>query len=125
MDERFIAVNISQKVRLASQVEIAESIFKRMKGLLGRAAADFTAGCGLWIIPCNGIHTFAMRFPIDAVYLDSKHRVLRLCHELQPFRLAPISLRTQSVLELPAGTLAGTGTKIGDIIEFQPVTQNL
>jgi uncharacterized membrane protein (UPF0127 family) len=117
--ERWLAVNKTRSACLASHVEIAETIFQRMKGLIGRTAREFPSGCGLWITPCNGIHTFAMSFPIDAVYLDSRCRVLRLCHGLKPFRIAPLSFKTQSVLELPAGTLAQGNTKVGDVIEFQ------
>jgi uncharacterized membrane protein (UPF0127 family) len=121
VQEKLTAVNKTQSTPLASEVEIATSLFRRMKGLIGRTAPDFPPGCGLWIVPCNGIHTIAMKIPIDAVYLDSKYRVLRLCRELPPFRIAPLSFRTRSVLELPAGTLARSNTKIGDVIEFQKV----
>ncbi len=66
-----------------------------------------------------------MSFPIDVVYLDKFGRVLRLYHELQPFRVAAISLRTHSVLELPAGILAQTDTEVGDVIDFQPCTSKV
>jgi uncharacterized membrane protein (UPF0127 family) len=119
--EKLTAVNKTRGVSLASEVEVAKSLFRRLKGLIGRRAPDFPPGCGMWIIPCNGIHTFAMKIPIDAAYLDSSHRVLRLCREVPPFRIAPLSFRTRSVLELPAGTLARSNSKVGDIIEFQKV----
>ncbi len=64
-----------------------------------------------------------MKFPIDAAYLDSQGRVVRLCRNLSPYRIAAISFRTRSVLELPAGTLDESNTKIGDSIEFQPVAK--
>lgn len=90
-----------------------------MKGLLGRKA--LAAEHGLWIRPSQGIHTVGMAFPIDVVYLDREDRVLRLYHGLAPFRIAAVSLRVRSVLELPAGTLSRTGTAVGDLLEFQPV----
>ena len=90
-----------------------------MKGLIGRSAEEFVAGKALWIVPSEGIHTFGMRFPIDAVYLDSKGKVLKLYHELAPYRFAAVMLKARSVLELPPGTLARTGTQVGDILEFQ------
>jgi hypothetical protein len=112
-------VNKTQNTCLASEVEVADSLFQRMKGLIGRTSQEFPPGHGLLIIPCNGIHTFAMRFPIDALYLDSRNRVLRLCNGLAPFRIGPLSLKTHSVLELPAGTLKRCNTKTGDVVEFQ------
>jgi uncharacterized membrane protein (UPF0127 family) len=91
-----------------------------MKGLLGCSLKEFAPGRGLWIRPSDGIHTIGMRFAIDAAYLDSKGKVIKLYHELPPFRIATISLRTRSVLELPPGTLEKTQTEVGDILEFQP-----
>ncbi len=92
-----------------------------MKGLIGRSTRDFTPGDGLWISPSQGIHTFGMRFAIDVAYLGSEGRVLKLYHRLAPYRLAAVMLRARSVLELPAGTLARTGTEVGDVLEFQRV----
>ena len=91
-----------------------------MKGLIGRSAEQFAAGKALWIIPSEGIHTFGMRFPIDAAYLDSQGRVIKVYHELAPYRLAAVDFKAGSVLELPPGILTQTHTEIGDILEFQP-----
>lgn len=110
--------NTTKGICIADRAEGAETIFKRMKGLLGRSAQDFQHGCGLWIFPSEGIHTFGMSFPIDALYLDSGGRVIQLYKNLLPNRLGALKLRVQSVLELPAGTLDRTRTEIGDIIEF-------
>ena len=57
---------------LRMQQKRRDSVLKRMKGLIGRSAEEFVAGKALWIVPSEGIHTFGMRFPIDAAYLDSK-----------------------------------------------------
>ena len=94
-----------------------------MKGLIGRSSQAFSPGMGLWIVPSKGIHTFGMSFPIDAAYLDSSNRVLKLYHRLAPFRFAALMLRAQSILELPAGTLDQTRTEIGDVLEFRPFLQ--
>jgi uncharacterized protein len=91
-----------------------------MKGLIGRSGVEFVPGQALWLVPSDGIHTIGMRFPIDAVYLDSNGRVLKLYRELAPFRVAAIKLKARSVLELPSGTLAQTHTEVGDILEFRP-----
>ena len=80
----------------------------------------FGPGQALWIKPSDGIHTIGMSFPIDAAYLDSEGRVIRLYHQLKPYRIAAIVLKARSVLELPPGALVQTGTVVGDLLEFQP-----
>jgi hypothetical protein len=90
-----------------------------LRGLLGATESDFRNGCGLWIRPCRGVHTLAMRFPIDVVYLDHAGAVVHLERGLQPWRFAPVRLQAASVLELPRNTVALTGTAIGDRIEIK------
>lgn len=91
-----------------------------MKGLIGRSLQEFAQGGALWIVPCDGVHTFGMRFPIDVAYLDAQGRILRIYHRLAPFRLAALSFKAKSVLELPPGVLAQTNTDVGDVLEFSP-----
>jgi uncharacterized protein len=119
-DQKFIVFNQTRGICLADETESARSFFKRIKGLIGRSANQFVAGKALWIVPSEGIHTFGMRFSIDAAYLDSHGRVLKLYHELAPYRLAAVLLKARSVLELPSGVLAQTHTEVGDILEFRP-----
>lgn len=59
----------------------------------------------LWIEPCNSIHMFFMRFPIDAVFLDRQGRVKRVLRELKPWRVSPLVFGARTVVELPAGTV--------------------
>ena len=61
---------------LATRLEVADSGPKRNKGLLGRDG--LAPGEGLWIVPCESVHTFFMRFPIDLVYLDRKNTVKKV-----------------------------------------------
>jgi uncharacterized protein len=100
---------------------VAETSWTRLKGLLGRKVEDFSPGKGLWIVPSQGVHTIGMSFPIDVVYLDSKRRVVHICHELRPQRIAAMKLKARSVIELPAGTLAQSRTAIGDVLEISEV----
>ena len=92
-----------------------------MRGLLGRAAAEFRFGKGLWIVPSQGVHTFGMKYPIDVAYLDSGKRVIRLYHQLAPFRFTAIKLKSHSVVELPAGVLQQSQTSVGDLLEFSRI----
>ena len=97
---------------------VADTYWTRLRGLLGRASNDFGNGSGLWIVPCHGVHTLGMGFPIDVLYLDRHMSVIYAQAELRPWRVAPVRRLATSVLELPSHTLAETKTEIGDTIEI-------
>jgi uncharacterized membrane protein (UPF0127 family) len=109
--------NVTRQSELAHCAEIADDGAKRRKGLLGRTA--LLPGEGLWIRPCEAVHTFGMRFPIDLVYLDRSLRVRKVRVHVRPWRLSAC-LTAHSVLELPAGTIRATQTQPGDQLEFSP-----
>jgi uncharacterized membrane protein (UPF0127 family) len=79
---------------------------------------SFVDGHGLWIVPSHGVHTLAMRFPIDVVYLNAAKVVVYMKQNLQPWRVAAVRHQATSVLELPGSTLDATGTSLGDEIEI-------
>jgi len=112
------AFNRTRQTLLAKQLSVAATHWSRFRGLMGTTSANFGSGNGLWIVPCHGVHTFAMNFPIDVAYLNSAKIVVHLEHNLKPWRIARVSRTAASVLELPAQTLATTGTQIGDTIEI-------
>jgi hypothetical protein len=112
------AFNRTRNKPLADHVALADSHWSRFRGLMLTDARRFGAGRALWIVPSRGVHTFAMRFPIDVLYLDDARRVVHLEIGLKPWRVAPVSLKTASVLELPVGCLLASGTAIGDEIEI-------
>lgn len=113
-------INKTQKTILAEDVILANGLFKRMKGLLGRK--EFKPGQALILRPCNSIHTFFMRFPIDVLFMDKNSRVIKAIHSLKPFSLTPIYFNAAFVIELPANTLKSTFTSQGDtlILEGKP-----
>ena len=111
--------NLTRQTVLATCMEVADSGSKRNKGLLGRKL--LMPGEGMWIIPCESVHTFFMQFPIDLVYLDREHRIKKLRSGVPPWRLSAC-LSARSVLELPAGTIHNTNTKPGDKLEFTPAS---
>src|SRR6267154_6670394 len=112
------AFNQTRQVYVATELAVAETHWSRLRGLLGVSADDFGNGRGLWIRPCRGVHTLAMRFPIDVVYLDREGTVVHLDENLKPWRFARVHLQAASVLELPSQALAATGTVVGDRIEI-------
>ena len=114
-------VNRTRGAVLALRVERAEGVLDRMRGLLGRAA--LREGEALALSPCGSIHTFFMRFPIDAVFLDRRGRVVRALARLRPWRATRFHLRAEQVVELPEGSLARTGTCQGDELAFEPCAQ--
>jgi len=113
------AFNQTRRVYLTTRLAVADTHWSRLRGLLGASENDFRNGGGLWIQPCRGVHTLAMRFPIDVLYLDRAGTVVHAEHNLQPWRFSPVRLQAASVLELPSHTLARTETTLGDSIEIQ------
>jgi uncharacterized protein len=118
---KYHLLNRSKQTVLASEAELADTSWTRMRGLLGRRPDEFTSGKGLWIVPSQGIHTVGMSFAIDVLYLDSQRRVIHMCQRLEPFRIAALKFRARSVIELPAGTLAQTRTDVGDVLEISEI----
>jgi uncharacterized membrane protein (UPF0127 family) len=116
-DSRLQVRNTTRGTVLATALEVADTGAKRSKGLLGRSGLD--AGGGLWIVPCESVHTFFMKFPIDLVYLDKKNRVRKVRNSVPAWRMS-VCLSAHSILELPAGTIRATQTQPGDMIAFDP-----
>jgi uncharacterized membrane protein (UPF0127 family) len=112
------AVNTTRNAVIATGVRVADTHWRRMRGLMGRAALD--SGEALWIVPSRGVHTCWMRFPIDVVALDATGTVVDLVASMAPWRLRLPRPATAGVLELEAGALASSGTRLGDRIVFDP-----
>ena len=93
---------------IVSRVQAAVDSASRKRGLLGRTSLDDVA---LVIAPCNAVHTFFMRFPIDVLFVDRQGRVLRVAREVRPWRIAA-AWRAFAVIELAAA--AAGGIKVGD-----------
>ena len=94
---------------------VAATPFARMRGLLGRGSLP--SGEGILLRPAASIHTFFMRFSIDAVFLDDDLRVVGIAEDLRPWRAAG-RRGARAVLELPAGECARRGLRVGDCIRF-------
>jgi len=114
-ERRLEVRNPARSTVLATRLEVADSGPKRNKGLLGREG--LAAGEGLWIVPCESVHTFFMRFPIDLVYLDRNYKVKKVRSAVGAWRLSAC-FSAHSILELPAGTVRATQTEAGDTLEF-------
>jgi len=121
-DSRMEVRNLTRQNVLAASVEVADSGPKRSKGLLGRKG--LAPGTGLWIVPCEAVHTFWMEFPIDLVYLDRKLRIKKLRNSVRPWRFSGC-LSAHSVIELAPGTIQQVQVELGDKLEFVPIAPQL
>jgi len=110
-------LNLTRGTVLATQMEPSHTGATRRKGLLGRDG--LMPGGGLWIAPCESVHTFFMRFAIDLVYLDRENQIKKVRSSVGPWRMSAC-FEAHSVLELPAGTVSTTRTEPGDTVEIGP-----
>jgi uncharacterized membrane protein (UPF0127 family) len=109
-------LNITRGTEIASQARLANRFWSRGWGLLGRARLE--DGEGLVLEPCSSIHTAFMRFTMDVLFADRTGKTVKAVPALRPFRLsgAPGARYT---LELPLGTIARSGTLVGDLLSFE------
>jgi uncharacterized membrane protein (UPF0127 family) len=110
--------NLTRGTLLGDAIDLADTSEKRTRGLLKHS--ELRAGEGLWITPCEGVHTFFMKFAIDLVYIDRKHVVRKTVPNVGPWRMS-MCLPAHSIVELPAGTIAPSATCKGDQLVFEPV----
>jgi hypothetical protein len=109
---------VTRGTSIGDTIETAESSAQRRTGLLKHDKLD--EGEGLWIIPCEAVHTFFMKFALDLIYLDRKHRVKSVVRAVRPWRFSAC-LSAHSILELPVGTIDRTKTEKGDELELTVV----
>jgi len=108
--------NQSKNTLLADRADIANTSSSRKVGLLKHTGLE--QGEGLWITPCEAVHTVGMKFPIDVLFLDKKRRVVKIRSQMPRWRMSAC-LRAHSVLELPSGMAAATGTAAGDQLDLE------
>ncbi|MBA3235072.1 MAG: DUF192 domain-containing protein [Chloroflexi bacterium] len=116
------ARNLDRRTVLAARLEVADSLWAKFMGLMGRPSLEPDAG--LWLTGSNGIHMMFMRFAIDAVFLgkpdagrDGARRVVSIHRGLRAWTgLVPLVRGADGVMELPIGTIDRTGTVVGDYV---------
>ena len=101
---------------IAEHVEIAATAWRRFMGLMLRS--ELPAGHGLALAPCNSIHMFFMRIPLDVAFLDGDGRVLRAYHGIRPWRVSRIVRGAKAAVELPAGTLRAAAVEKGVVLRL-------
>lgn len=115
-NKTFRAVNVTTGRVIAEKVQIAKDFRSRSKGLLGRQGLPRDEG--LLIKPCNSIHTFFMKFPMDAIFMNRDGRVLRVCTDIKPWRLCGCLAGGYMVLELAQGVSLRSDVSVGDVIKI-------
>jgi len=104
--------NETKRTVVAEELQVADNIWSRFWGLLGRRSLP--EGHGLLLRPSSSIHTAFMRFTIDVVFLDKEDRVVKVAPQVKPFRVASALGGAHSALELPAGAAAQARVEQGD-----------
>jgi len=104
---------------IASQPLAAVDSASRRTGLLKHESMP--EGFALIIAPCNGIHTFGMRFAIDLLFVARDGKVLKICHSVPRRRLA-MAWGAFATIELAAGAVQQAGIQIGDSVLLKPRT---
>jgi uncharacterized protein len=108
--------NRTRNTELGDAIDLADTSAKRRTGLLKHTG--LARGEGLWIVPCESVHTFFMKFPIDLVYLDKKHNVRKVRHAVKPWRMSAC-FSAHSIVELPPGAAHESRTVAGDELDIE------
>ena len=111
-----MVVNGTRNALLGDRIRSAVGFWARFRGLIG--TGSLRPGDGLWISPCDSVHTLGMRYPLDVLFVDREGTVVGCCRSLRPNRFSPRYRKAHGALELPAGTLARTRTEPGDSLRF-------
>ncbi len=101
---------------ILDEVELADTFMKRFMGLMFRKGMP--QNHGLLLKPCNEIHTFSMRFPIDAVFLNSEGTILKIEAAMMPNKIGKTVKQAKSVLELCAHTAEKYRLQVGDVLKI-------
>lgn len=100
---------------LLSEVEVADSLWKRFRGLMFRR--ELPKEKGLLLRPSNSIHTFFMRFPIDVIFINKNNQVIKITEDMKPNRITKIVLHSAYIIESNANVLSRR-LKVGDQLKF-------
>ncbi|HKP51163.1 MAG TPA: DUF192 domain-containing protein [Chloroflexia bacterium] len=109
--------NLTKGTIVANKAKRADGFFARGRGLM--LAPPLSEGGGLIIEPCNSIHMFFMRYPLDVLFIDNDRRVLFLYEGIKPWRVGRLVKGARMAIELPAGTINRTQTEVGDKLSLE------
>jgi uncharacterized protein len=111
-----IKMILSEEI-IFEQVDLANTVWQRLIGLMFVSKPRTN---GILLDPCNSIHTFFMKYPIDVIFLNRSNEVVKIIKNIKPWRMTSIVFRAQKVLEFPVGILPEK-IKVGDKFEVRNV----
>lgn len=109
-------INKTKNKVVCNNCSLADTFITRVVGLIGRK--ELKKDEGLVITKCRSIHSFFMKFPICAIFIDRDGKVVKILDNFKPYRVSGYYYKADKVIELPAGKAAETKTEIGDTIVF-------
>lgn len=109
-------INLTKNKIICENCGLADKLKTRIVGLIGRK--NISDDEGLIITGCRSIHSFFMRFPISAVFIDKKGNVVKILDDFKINRISGYYYKADKVIELPAGKARQTHTEIGDVIRI-------
>lgn len=121
-DQKAQLVNERTGAVLVSVIETAFDSATRRQGLLERL--DLPPGQALVLAPCNAIHTFWMRFPIDVLFVARDGVITKIVERLSAWRVAA-SLSAFATIELRAGAVSEQDIGVGDRLALRSASDNL
>ena len=108
--------NETRNTLIAGKARRADGFLARGRGLM--LTLPLEKGSGLVLDPCNSIHMFFMRYPLDIIFLDKQGRVVFMYRGIKPWRVGRIVRGARLAIELPEGTIDESLTQIGDAIKI-------
>ena len=121
--KRVAVRNVSRDgTALGSRVVVADSVWKRLKGLLGAPALQ--PGEGMLLDPCHAIHMYGMKQALDVAFLGGEGQVVAIYHDIRPGQRSKYHRKAKQALELPVGTLRQTETRVGDRLQVRPASDD-
>jgi uncharacterized protein len=109
--------NRTRNTLLGTRVTPAPTFWSRLRGYIGRPRPK--QGDGILLVPCDAIHTWWMSFDLDVLFVDDRGRVLELVRSLRPWKRTRKVAGARYVLEVPAGTIDASGTRVGDELSWR------
>jgi len=107
---------LNKNITVAEKVKIADRFITRLKGLMG--SPELEDGTGLMLVPCNCVHTWFMRYPIDVVFINRENTIVKIVDSMKPYHIGSIVKQACSVLELKAGSCQKLGITVGDRLKY-------
>ncbi|KDR93781.1 hypothetical protein SAMN02745945_00976 [Peptoclostridium litorale DSM 5388] len=109
--------NVSKECKIASKANMADSFFKRLRGLMGKRGLG-KEEC-LIITPCNSIHTFFMKFPIDVIFVDGECKVVKLIRGIAPKKMVMPVKGAYFIVEFDSRNEMTCEIEEGDILKIE------